>query len=155
MYRNFWKSTVSVENRRLFSRFLTFDGTFLYKMALKIVEIALKMVENHEYYTGNFDRRRSTVDFCLSTDCQKCTKIFDFCLLTFPVYFPKITWITITIRQIPSNVENFENNRRFSTDTVDFRKFRYIFPKFYTGKVGINFGRFSTVKTIRLSTFAK
>ena len=41
--------------RRLFSTISTFSGTFRYKMALKIVKMALKMVENHEYYTGIFD----------------------------------------------------------------------------------------------------
>ena len=69
--------------------FREFSGTFWYKMALKIVEMALKMVENHEYY-----RQRSTVDFRLSTDCQKCTELFVFRLSTFPVNFPKITQIS-------------------------------------------------------------
>ena len=48
----------------------------------------------------------------------------------------KFSKIAVYFWRIPSNVENLENNRRFSTDTVDFRKFQYIFPKFCTGKPG-------------------
>ena len=82
-----------VNNRRL-SKITKIYQDFQDKpliLALKMVKMALKIVKNHKYFTGNFDRQCSTVDFCLSTDCQKCTKIFVFRLLVFPVYFRKIT----------------------------------------------------------------
>ena len=58
----------------------------------------------------------------------------------------KISKITSDFRQLRSIVENPEIIPGFLTLTVDFRKFRYIFAKFCTGKVAIIFGRFSTVR---------
>ena len=71
---------VSVKNRRLFSKFSTFDGicqksrlfsristfsgTFWYKMALKMVKMALNMVKNYGILYRKF--RPSTVDCRLS-----------------------------------------------------------------------------------------
>ena len=71
---------VTVKNRRLFSKFSTFDGIcrksrlfsristfsgiFWYKMALKMVKMALNMVENYSILYRKF--RPSTVDGRLS-----------------------------------------------------------------------------------------
>ena len=66
-FRNFWHSTVSVENQRLFSRISTFSGTFRYKMALKMVKMALNMVKNYgilyrKFWPSTFDRQLSPFD---------------------------------------------------------------------------------------------
>ena len=87
IYQNFWHLTVFVKNS-------------IYKMAQILPnwsKMNLKMVKNHKNYAGIFDFLPKMANFWLSIDCQKCTKIFDFRLSTFPVHFPKITQNSETV----------------------------------------------------------
>ena len=59
------------------------------------------------------------------------------------------------VSKVSKMYRNFQQMSKILKITVNFQKFRYIFMKFYTGKVGIIFRRFSTVKKIRLLIFGK
>ena len=69
----------------------------VYKMAKTVIDNqheqqnSLNLTKNVENHTKNFDFLSKMSDFWSFGKCQKCTKIFDFQLLTFPVHFPKIT----------------------------------------------------------------
>ena len=49
------------------------------------------MVENHENYTKIYRYFRQSTNFRRFDKCRKCTELFVFRLLAFPVHFPEIT----------------------------------------------------------------
>ena len=53
--------------------------------------MALKMVQNHEYYTRIFDFLSKMADFWYFGKCRKCTELFGFLFSRQAVHFPKIT----------------------------------------------------------------
>ena len=108
MYRNFWKSTVCVENRRLFSKFSTFDG--ICRKSTAIFEI--------------FDIFRYIPVYNGSRNGQNGSKYGRKLRYIIPEILTVDVWpSTFAFRQTVENVPNYSS--------FDFRLSRYNFTKLY------------------------